>query len=61
MEIDLWNYAFQINFTCFWRTNSYSLAFRLNWHTFQNQSSVSFSVPNLLEANAYLRCILTLP
>ena len=28
-------------FTCFWRTNSYSLAFRLYWHTFQNQSCVS--------------------
>ena len=28
-------------FTCFWRINSYSLAFRLNWHTFQNQSCVS--------------------
>ena len=28
-------------FTCFWRTNSNSLAFRLNWHTSQNQSCVS--------------------
>ena len=30
-----------LKFTCFMRTNSYSLAFRLNWHTFQTQSCVS--------------------
>ena len=27
--------------TSFWRTNSYSLAFRFNWHSFKNQSYVS--------------------
>ena len=30
-------------FTCFWRTNSYSLVFRFNWHSFQNQSCVKAS------------------